>query len=422
MRDEYFPDGQDDDLQWSHLIDECRDAFEKGTLSAQNFSEEEYEYLLEYFAGEAEDDIVAILAESSYEKYPYSTDIIIRYSDVLIAGNKPQKAMEILKARLSLDPGNSDILFLLGRGEIKLGNYQLANEYIDKALSVNTDGVADMLITAGQDYLEQNEFQRALEFFDTALNYEKDDLSLLDDIAFCLEKLNRSEESLKYYLRYLDKDPFSDYVWFNAGTLYARNKNYEKAMEAFDYAIALNPENSSAIYNKAIVYIDTMRHEKGILTFKELLKHEPDNIYAMVTIADTSLKLDDTESALAFYRMALEIDPQDVDANTGLANIYMKQKDYYNALYNLRRVAYSTDVDYSLLEDQLLISYKKTGVTEYLIFYLLSQYYLNKFDNFNVYIDLLEGDEHWIKRLYALLPNLKDDKVLTKKLLKGKTS
>ena len=94
--------------------------------------------------------------------------------------------MEILKARLS-SIRNSDILFLLGRGD-KTWNYQLANEYIDKALSVNTDGVADMLITAGQDYLEQNEFQRALEFLTLPSTMRKK-ISLLDDIAFVLKSL-----------------------------------------------------------------------------------------------------------------------------------------------------------------------------------------------------------------------------------------
>ncbi|MCK9304868.1 MAG: tetratricopeptide repeat protein [Bacteroidales bacterium] len=422
MRDEYFPDGQDDDLQGSHLIDECRDAFDNGTLASLTFSEEEFEYLLEYFAEEAEDEIVVVLAESAYEKYPYSTEIIIRYSDVLIAGNSPVKAMEILSARLALDPGNYDILFLLGRGEIKLGNYQQAGEYINRALTLGRESVPDMLITAGQDYIEQNEFERALEYFDTALNYDKEELSVYEDIAFCLEKLEKPEESLKYYLRYLDKDPFSDYVWFNVGTLYARSKNYDKALEAFEYAIALNPENSSAIYNKAIVYIDTFRYETGIRTFKELLKHEPGNIYAMITIADASLKIDDPESARLYYKMALETDPQDIDANTGIANLYMKQGDYYNALFHLRSIADSPDVEYSVLEDQLLVAYRKTGNKEFMLYYLLSQYYLKKFANFNLYTEMLtEDDKLWIKRLYTLLPDLKNEPALTKKILKGKT-
>jgi tetratricopeptide (TPR) repeat protein len=423
MRDDNFLDNLDDDQQWLHLVDECRKAFLDNTLNSLEFTEEEYDYLLDYFAEEAEDEIVGQLAGNAYEKYPYSSDIIIRYTDVLIAQDKSKKALDILNSQLSHDPGNSDINFLLGRGNLKLNNYEQAREYISKAISLNPEGTADMLITAGQDFIEQEEYQMALDYFDDALLFDKEDISLYDDIAFCLDKLKRSEESLSYYLKYLDQDPFSDYVWFNVGTLYARNKDYDKAMEAFDYAIALNSQNSSALYNKAVVYIDTQRYELGIKSFKELLTLEPDNMYAMLTIASASLKLDDPQTAKHYYNMALEMDPEDTDANSGLAYIMMAEKDHYSALNYLRKIAGSPDADYTLLEEQLLVTFKKTKLTEFLVYYLVSQYHLNKFENFNIYVELLiETDEPGINKLYTLLPNLRNDAALAKRIsLKRKT-
>ncbi len=422
MREDIFPENQDDDLQWTHLIDDCRRAIKNGTLEELVISEEEFEYLLEYFAEEAEDEIVAALARYACEKHPYSTEIILRYSDVLIAQNKPKKAIEILSSKFSLDPGNGDICFLLGRGEVKMGNWQKASDYIQKALALNPEASADMLSTVGEDLVEMEEYQLALEYFDKALEFDKEEITLYDDIAFCLEKLKRTEESINYYQRYLDQDPFSDYVWFNVGTLYAKEKNFDKAMEAFEYAITLNPTNSSAIYNKAIVYVDTGRYELGINTFKELLKYEPENIYALITIASASLKLDDYESASIYYRMALNLDPEDIDSNTGMAYICMLMDDYFNALIYLRLIADSAEVDYSMIHEQILVAFKKTGLPEYLVYYLVSQFYLNQTENFGVYAELLfQTDELWINKLYSLLPNLKNDSAIAKKLQKRKT-
>ncbi|NCB18486.1 MAG: tetratricopeptide repeat protein [Bacteroidia bacterium] len=399
----------------SDLISRCEEAYDGGTLDEMRFSEEEFEYLINHFVNEMDDDLVFILTRMGYEQHPYSTDLTIRYSDVLIVNGELERAEDILSNRIAADSSNSDIHFLMSRLYIKKEEFDNAHGYLENAMSLSGgEGILDMLLTAAQDFIDCSSYENSLKLLYRAQKESPDNPEIINDLAFCYERLGDFDKSLVYYQKYLDLDPFNDNVWFNVGTIYARELKVPLATEAFDYAIALNPQNSSVLFNKAILLLNSDMHEEGIATFKEFLLLEPGNVTALLAMGESYLTRDELSKALDIYTEVILHDPSNIDAHTGLSYVFMRTRDYYMARTSLRVVMGNVFADYSLISDSLKESFYATNDPEFLTYYIISLYYLKRFDIFYHYIEeLVYYDKLWLVKLVEMVPSIKKDKLVT---------
>ncbi len=96
-----------------------------------------------------------------------------------------------------------------------------------------------------------------------------------------MRKLKTMITALLYYLKYLEEEPFSDSAWYNLGIIYNKLEQYEKAMEAYDYALAINSQNTFALFNKGNILSNLERYSEAIPVYHEYLENEPDSFEAM---------------------------------------------------------------------------------------------------------------------------------------------
>lgn len=419
--DEFYDFEEEEEEEFSGLIYKCEEAYNQGTLEGLNFTEDEFEYLILHFVDEMEDHIVFIIAGMAYKQHPYSTDLTIRYADVLIVDDQMDAALEILTKQIALDPANSDIHFLIARVYIKNNQIDIANNYLESALSLTTTEGIDMLLTASQDYIDAYLYENAVDLLERAQLLVPAHHEIINDLAFCYERMGLLEDSMMLYQKYLDIDPFNDNVWFNVGTIYARELKFEKAFEAFDYAFALNPENSSVLYNKAILLVNSDKYEEAIKTFTAFLELEPNNLFALSGIGYAYLAKDKINQAKEYFQMAMIESPSYVEAATGLAYISMLEHDHEFIKFYLKIIIGNPETDYMFIVGELLTTFKRTKNPEILVAYLTALYNLMEIELFYINLEiLLTFDSVWLAKLYELVPELKQDDSVTKHINKIK--
>jgi tetratricopeptide (TPR) repeat protein len=87
-----------------------------------------------------------------------------------------------------------------------------------------------------------------------------------------------------------------------------------EALQYFDQALAIDPDNVNALVNKGLALDDLDRSEEAIQYFDRALAIDAEDTDALV---DKGLALDNlgrTEEAIQYYDRALAIDPSEVDA------------------------------------------------------------------------------------------------------------
>ena len=381
MTEDEYLDKEENGVSFYNLVLKCESSFQEGFLESSLFSEEEFDILINHYMEEMEEEMIYILTKMAYEQHPYSGDLAIRYADALIVNGEIDKAIELLNRQLSFNTCDSDLYFLMAKSLIYKKEHKDVFHYVDKAVFFNIDeNPAFFWTSIAQEYIDQSDFENALKCYKNAKSLAKStdsNIDILIDLAYIYDKLGQPAESIIYYRQYLDYDPFNDNVWFNLGTMYARKEDSDSAIEAFDYAYALNSANSSALYNKGILLVNGDKFSDAIEVFDEMITLEPSDEATLISISE--------------------------------AFIMKEQYDY--ALIYLRRVINKVIIDYAHLSELLKNSYIKSANPEFQVYYIATLCYGSNFDALGDNIDILmqHKDSMWLDKLLKLIPSLRDD-------------
>ncbi len=302
-----------------YAVEQYKKACSEGYENEVMFSEEEFEYIIEYYIEENDEASVLKVAAIAFSKHPYSCSIMIKLCDSLIISGFADKAVELLKKYEHSFDNKADIYFLFTRAYVRKRLFPGARDYFDMAMSADFEGedIADSICSIGQDCMDMSNYTEAVYYLDRAESVKPLNYEYYGDYAFCYDKLGDVPRALDYYNKYLDHYPFNDYIWFNIGTLYTRIKDFDKAMEAFEYSLALNGKNDSSLYNLAVVYLNLERYKEALDCFLQCYELDGHSAASCLGIADACLGLKDLGKAKLYFMEAFIADENCEDARIG---------------------------------------------------------------------------------------------------------
>jgi len=103
---------------------------------------------------------------------------------------------------------------------------------------------------------------------------------------------------------------------------------FNRAVNAFEQAISLNPENLDHQVNLALCYVEKPLENnpmKGIQMLLGLNKEYPENISVLSQLGRLSIKTNQLDRAIARFITILTLEPGNIEANCYLGGIYEKQ-------------------------------------------------------------------------------------------------
>lgn len=144
--------------------------------------------------------------------------------------------------------------------------------------------------------------------------YEKI-FSLLDEL-----KIEEAKKAIDALIKKSKNDPFlywlKGYVFLYEGT-----DNIEEAIDVFNKAIEIDPDNKFALEFKAIALRSLGRYEEAIECYEKLIDLDPLDYSAIYSKAVLLERLGNFEESLDYYSLATKIDPKNTLAWEGKANI-----------------------------------------------------------------------------------------------------
>lgn len=139
-----------------------------------------------------------------------------------------------------------------------------------------------------------------------------------------------------YYAQQVAEAEATEDSWSIAGTTYSicaqraseeRVKAFcaNRAVQAFENAISLNPGNVANQVNLALTYTNNPPPDnpmKGVLMLRELNQEEPSNVLILNALGRLSIRTGQFENAVTRLSTALEADPQNATTICLLAQAY----------------------------------------------------------------------------------------------------
>ncbi len=276
-------------------LDALNKEIRKDSLNPDLYQERAMFYLDNEEYNEAFKDITtAIEIDSTFSDY------YVTKSDIYLSMGKIQKSVQSLEKAIELDDENADAYLRLAEINIVILDYQEALKYIDKALKADELASKGYLLR-GVIMLENGDTVRAILNFQKAIDVDQN---------------------------YFDAN-------MQLAGLYAMKGN-DLAIDYFNNALNIEPDNDEVIYSLAMYYQETERYEKAIQQYNILLERDPEYFIALYNIGYINLVyLQDYPAAVDYFTRAIDINNDYVEAyyNRGFAYELMRDVEHSWADY-----------------------------------------------------------------------------------------
>lgn len=304
--------------------------------SQSYIDEESFEKIIDYF-DEKEDMSSALeAAEKGAEQYPFSSTMIIRKADLLIATHKYREALNLLDHAATLDSSDINVYILKTDAYLALDKQEKAVEILEEALSLfDGDERISLLFELADVYDDYQEFEKVFDCLKLILEQEPNNEEALYKICFWTDFTGRNEESIKLHQKIIDEFPYNDLAWFNLAAACQGIKLYEKALDAYQYAIAINEKFDYAYRNMGDAYIRLKKYKEAIDALQKVLELSKPEALIYEALGFCYDKLHNNAQARFYYRKASHISPDDSKLYYKIACTYFNERQWESAVKQL---------------------------------------------------------------------------------------
>ncbi len=228
-----------------------------------------------------------------------------------------------------------------GAAYLRLKRDDRATEQFDRALSLNPEN-ADALNGKGVIATRKHQYTEAIDAYRKAIAIDPNNAGYQANLAITYHLQGKKDEAIAAYKKAVAYDasyegqldvitggrPLSEISVtasttgsvgplqriasdkaYDDGAAFLRLKRYDRATEAFDRAISLNPGNADALNGKGVVLIHQRDYPGAAESFERALERQLQNAGFHLNLAILRHLQGDAAQAKASYRRAVELEP-----------------------------------------------------------------------------------------------------------------
>lgn len=300
------------------------------------FDSEEFEDIILHYLDMGKSNLAKKALKLALEQHPKSTGLKLVQIEMLIYDDKLDLAEKMLNELFAIEPTNEEIYIQKANIYSKKDDHTKAVELLNEALKY-TDDLADVYNLIGMEYLFMDNLELAKENFIKCLEEDLEDQSALYNVVYCHEFLDQNKEAIEYLLKYIDKNPYSEIAWHQAGRLYYGLKEYENAVRAFEFATYIDDEFIGAFMENAKALERLKRYEEAILNYQRTIALDDPTSYALLRIGKCYERLGNKKEALRYYSQTVHEDPLLDKGWIAITDFYVRQKNFQKALFYVNK-------------------------------------------------------------------------------------
>lgn len=302
------------------------------------FDHQALEDLVEYYELKLDYEKALDVANYGIEVYPFSSVFITKKAGFFIQKKKYREAQELLDQAASLDPNDIGIDLLKADLYLSKNMHSVALEIIDAAIEkADQEEKNELYLEKADVYEDMGNYNEVYECLKCSLELNHKNFEALSRMWYTVEFAGAFEDSIKFHDKLLDKDPYSYMAWHNLGSAYFCLGLLEKAIDAYEYCLAINANHDMAYRECGDAYYKLKNYPKAIEYFQQAIEvSKPyEDLYYAIGLCFERLK--DFTKARAHYRKALSADPKFDPAFFRIGFTYKKEKHWNNALHFFKK-------------------------------------------------------------------------------------
>ena len=264
--------------------------------------------IAEYYAMQGDSELAEDALDLALKLHPENLDALIFKARARLINGHIAEASHILDN--ITDQNDREVMFL--RAEVMLATHQQAqaNELLktlieDESHEPNAYAdIIDLLVDNGQ-------YDMAALWIDEATQRHPDNKVLTESAAYSHVLQERLDDAIGLYNQLLDSDPYSAFYWEELGKIHFKREEYDKAIEAFEFVIAINGDECYyALYAAANCYFNIGNYEKAEEYYHTIHERYPETVDPLFHMGMCRVNRGDDDGALEYFTKALITIPE----------------------------------------------------------------------------------------------------------------
>jgi tetratricopeptide (TPR) repeat protein len=296
-------------------------------------SEDDFEYLIDYFEANSDKENTTSACEIATTLFPFSSALLLRKAEWLTDQKKYGQALKVLDQLDDVDPNNIESIFLQSDIFLEQNRFSEAVDILEKnADKFDSVDKTDILLELSEIYDELEEFDKVYATLKRILSYEPTNEDALLRICFWAEINNKHEDSILLHQEIIDQAPYTPMAWYNLGVAYQGLKLYEKAIDAYDYCLAIDDKFEYAYRNQGDAYMQLKKYDKAIEVLEMHLSIAKPEDVILDAIGYCWDKQKEYSKARHYYRKASQLNPKDDQLYYRIGETYTKESQWEKAI------------------------------------------------------------------------------------------
>jgi len=232
-----------------------------------------------------------------------------------------REAEGIYRQLLLAQPGDADVLQLLGVAVFHQGNLPEALELLDRAVGIDPEA-PDYHCNRGMILSVMGRPEEAAAELRRALELKSDYVEAHYQLAHAEGALGRNDLAIAAYERTLALRPDFAEASNDLGVLLATRGESGAAIAAFQRAVALRPDYLEGWRNMAKALREARREEEELAARRRVVELKPESEEAFTELAVTLTSMGRLEEALEASEKAAELSPDSAERWSNLGTAY----------------------------------------------------------------------------------------------------
>lgn len=280
-----------------------------------------------------------------------------------------ETALELLEKGDSYNNKNAELLY-------ELAFCYEQSEKFDKAIDVNKRIIdidpfaGEAWFNLGQLHFAMQEFTKALDCYEYALAIDENDTLTCIQKAHVQFQLDQFENAIDTYQEY---KKMTSYAYWQTDIFiaecYEKLEKYDESIKYYKQSLEAHAENYDALTGIAICLLEQEKFVESLPYIQEALLLNVDAADAWVYLAEANIGIDEIDTALVAYLKSISLDPDQPDTLMAIANIYLEKVEFEEAI-KYYFAAEELDKTLEFINLFIAVSYFKLGNIASAITYL----------------------------------------------------
>jgi tetratricopeptide (TPR) repeat protein len=294
---------------------------------------EGFERLIEHFDEKDKFEEAIVVCDYAINQYPRTAELLLIKANLLIVLRRYEESLELLDEAEELDASDSNVYILQIDAYLALEKQKKADEVMEIALqNFEGDEKLDLLFELSDVFDDYEQFDKVFDCLAMVLKIDPANEEALHKICFWTDHTGRNEESITLCKEILDEQPFNELAWFNLGAAYQGIKLHEKAIDAYEYVIALNDKFENAYRNMGDAHLRLRNYKVAIECLEKVLELSVPDAVVFEAIGHCYDRLEKYPEARLFYKKASFLNAEDPHMHYKVATTYMNEAVWASAI------------------------------------------------------------------------------------------